>query len=121
MESRHAGLVEDLRSRIARIQKAPACRAGASVVPFGVAAIDAALPERGLACGALHEVAGSGPDIEHGAASALLVAGVLARVRGQVLWAVERRDLFAPALAGVGLPPIAWCWRRRATPPPCSW
>jgi protein ImuA len=48
---------------------------------------------------------GGGPDIEHGAAAALLIAGLLARAGGRVLWVVERHDLFAPALQGVGLPP----------------
>ena len=55
--------------------------------------------------GALHEVAGTGPDTEHAAAAALFAAGVLARLRGPVLWALTRDDLFAPALAGVGLHP----------------
>ncbi len=105
MENRHAGLVEDLRSRIAKIGKTGVCRAGASIVPFGVAAIDAALPEHGLACGALHEMAGAGPDTEHGCAAALLAAGILGRRRGTVLWIVDRPDLFAPALSQVGLHP----------------
>ena len=68
-------------------------------------ALDGALPGGGLALGSLHEVAGSGPDVEHGAAAALFIAGTLARLSGTVLWAVERHDLFAPALAGVGLAP----------------
>ena len=58
-----------------------------------------------MALGALHEMAGAGPDTEHGAAAALFAAGVLARSHGPVLWTVERHDLFAPALAGVGLHP----------------
>ncbi len=106
-----AGLVEALRSRIAGIGRAAPPRGGAAaVIPLGVAAIDATLPGHGLACGALHEIAGTGPDVEHGAAAALLVAGLLGRSgkaggRGTVLWIVERADLFAPALAGVGLHP----------------
>ena len=97
-----AALLDGLRRTIGRVQRRDS-RARPAAIPFGVAEIDHALPSQGLLRGALHEVAGTGPDIEHGSASALLVAGVLARVRGQVLWAVERRDLFAPALAGVGL------------------
>ena len=58
-----------------------------------------------MALGALHEVAGGGPDIEHGAAAALLIASVLARLPSQVLWVLERPDLFAPALGAVGLHP----------------
>jgi len=56
-----------------------------------------------LILGVLHEVSGGGPDVEHGASAALLIAGVLARHPGQVLWVVERADLFAPALDAVGL------------------
>jgi len=74
-------------------------------VPFGVPAVDEKLPNGGLALGALHEIAGAGPDTEHGAAAALLTAGILARMTGPVLWVMEHADLFAPGLAGVGLHP----------------
>ena len=70
-----------------------------AVVPFGVPGIDAALPGGGIARGALHEAAGSGPDTEHGATAALLAASVLARAAGPVLWVSTHFDLFAPALA----------------------
>jgi len=70
-----------------------------------VDAIDRTLPGGGLALGALHEVAGGGPEVEHGAAAALFIAGLLGRLRGPVLWALNQADLFAPALAGVGLAP----------------
>jgi protein ImuA len=98
-------LLEDLRAQVARLERGTAASAGASaVVPFGVPEIDSALPGGGgVARAALHEVAGDGSDAEHGAAAALLVAGLLARARGPVLWVSERFDLFAPALAGVGL------------------
>ena len=76
-----------------------------TVLRFGVAAIDTHLPAGGLSRTALHELAGIGPDTEHGAAPALLVAGLLARHSGQVLWVSRRGDLFAPALAAVGLHP----------------
>ncbi len=72
---------------------------------FGIAAINDHLPAGGLDCAGLHELSGTGPDTEHGATPALLVAGLLARHPGQVLWASERRDVFAPALAAVGLHP----------------
>ena len=77
----------------------------AAALPFGVACIDAALPGGGLALGGLHEIAGGGPDAEHGAAAALFAAGILARIPGPVLWVLEQRDLFAPGLAGAGLHP----------------
>jgi protein ImuA len=74
-------------------------------LPFGLAAIDTALPCDGIALAALHEAAGAGPDVEHGAAAALLIAGILARLQGPVLWVIQQPDLFAPGLAGVGLHP----------------
>jgi protein ImuA len=96
--------LEELRLRIARIERT--LPAGArKVVRFGIPAIDRALPGGGMALGALHEVAGEGPEVEHGAASALFVAGLLARLRGPVLWVLGQPDLFAPALAAAGLPP----------------
>ena len=76
-----------------------------TVLRFGIAAIDTHLPAGGLSCAALHELAGIGPDTEHGTTPALLVAGLLARQSGQVLWVSRHRDLFAPALAAVGLHP----------------
>ena len=96
-------LIETLRARIARIERAGTHRRGAAI-PLGPA-IDAALPGGGLPLGALHEIAGAGPDTEHGAAAALFVAGILARHRGPVLWATEHADLFAPGLAAAGLHP----------------
>jgi protein ImuA len=100
-------LIGELRSRIAAMERGIAARRTRGVLRFGVPEIDAALPgdSPGLPLGALHEVAGSGPDSEHGAAAALWIAGVLGRLPGQVLWVLERRDLFAPALAAVGLNP----------------
>ena len=74
-------------------------------LPFGLDAIDHCLPARGLALGALHEVAGGGNGAVHGAAAALFAAGIMARTTGQILWCVARRDLFAPAIAQAGLHP----------------
>ena len=76
-----------------------------AVLRFGIAAIDTHLPAGGLSRAALHELAGIGPDTEHGTTPALLVASLLARQPGQVLWVSRHRDLFAPALAAVGLHP----------------
>ena len=104
-----AALLDDLRARVARIERhplGPGRAAIATAVPFGIPEIDRALPGGGIARGALHEAAGSSvDDAEHGAA-ALLAAGVLARAGGgPVLWVSERFDLFALALAGAGLAP----------------
>lgn len=90
-----------LKARIAQVGRPP--RAGHTALPFGIPAIDTRLPGGGLPLGALHEVAGGGPDTEHGAAAALLIAGILARLPGQILWVLERPDLFVPALDAAGL------------------
>ena len=58
-------------------------RARRTVLPFGIKAIDARLPEGGLALGALHEVAGGGNGAIDGAAAALFAAGIAARTTGQ--------------------------------------
>jgi len=93
---------------VAHIARDPAHRR-APAIRFGIAALDRHLPAGGLTIGALHEAAGTGPDTEHDAVAALFAAGALARLRGPVLWALTRDDLFAPALAG-----------RRAAPRPAD-
>jgi protein ImuA len=100
-----------LRLRIARLERsagaAGAGQAGQhrSVLPFGVAAIDGHLPGGGLGLACLHEVAAGGPEVEHGAAASLFVAGLAARMEGPVLWVIAQNDLFAPGLAAAGLHP----------------
>ena len=96
-------IVEELRERIQRLEGAVTRRR--TVLSFGVKEIDRRLPEGGLALAALHEVAGGGNGAVDGAAAALFAAGIAARTRGQVLWCVTRKDLFAPALAQAGLLP----------------
>lgn len=93
-----------LRVQIARIERGSAAPSR-PVIPFGIPVLDRSLPFGGLPRGALHEVAGAGPDTEHGAAAAQYLAGMLARMEGPVLWVVERPDLFAPGLACAGLHP----------------
>ena len=100
----NADRLRALRDQIARIERGHVGALG-KTVPFGIPAMDEILPNGGLALGALHEIAGAGPDTEHGAAAALLTAGILARMAGPVLWVVEQADLFAPGLAGAGLHP----------------
>ena len=97
--------LEALRERIARIERAHTRPSATPALPFGLAAIDDALPGGGLALAALHEAASSGPDTEHAAAATLFIAGILARLPGPVLWVQQQADLFAPGLAGVGLQP----------------
>src|SRR6202040_1299651 len=71
-----AASLDLLRQRLRQIEQ-PA-RHG--VLPFGVAAIDRALPGGGLALGAVHEILGAGGDEEDGAAAAGFAAAILARI-----------------------------------------
>ncbi len=96
--------LDRLRASIARIERGVP-RAGLPPLPFGLPALDAALPGGGLAVNALHEVVGTGIDLQHAAIAARFAAGILARRPGPVLWVLERADLFAPGLAGAGLHP----------------
>jgi protein ImuA len=95
--------LDAVRERVRHIEAAD--RVAHGVLGFGVHSIDARLPRGGLALGALHEVAGGGNGAVHGAAAALFTAGIMARTSGKILWCVTRRDLFAPAMAQVGLHP----------------
>ena len=72
----HSTSINSLRERIRRIE-APRSH---GVLPFGIAAIDRALPGGGLPLGALHEVLDAEADEEDGAASAGFIAGILARL-----------------------------------------
>lgn len=92
-----------LRARIRALER-PSARAG-GVLPFGVAFVDAVLPEGGLALGTLHEIAGGGADAVMAAAATCFTAGILARMAGPVIWCASAGDLFAPGLAGMGLAP----------------
>src|SRR5437016_3429418 len=82
-------------------------RVEAAVLPFGVPAMDAALPGGGLALGALHEIAGTEADEEDGATAAAFVAGILARLLPPqpVLWCLASDDLYGPGLVACGLAP----------------
>jgi len=103
MNSRPAPELADLRAHIERLEQSG--RPDCGVLPFGIGPLDAALPRGGLARGALHEVAGGGDGAVDGAVAALFVAGIAARLPGQILWCVTRPDLFAPALKQAGLDP----------------
>jgi protein ImuA len=112
-------LLSELRERVRRIERSPAMAHG--VLPFRVAAIDAALPGGGLARGAVHEILGVGGDEEDGALAAAFAAYILGRlgagphpnpppwIRGRegglVLWCLPRPDLYGPGLAAHGLDP----------------
>ena len=80
--------------------------AGVRAVPTGVAAIDRALPGRGLALGALHEILR--PTTVDGAAdgfAAVLLARLATAADAPVLWITGAGDLYPPGLAAFGLTP----------------
>ena len=101
----HIADLSALRTTIARLERRAAADRGAMPLSFGLPLVDAALPGGGVVRGALHEACGAGPQVEHGAAAALLAAGLLAGVPGEVMWVLEQRDIYPPALAEVGLTP----------------
>jgi protein ImuA len=96
--------LDALRQRIRALER-PAARTD-GVHPFGIAALDGHLPEGGLAAGALHEIAGGGPDAIQAAAATLFIAGILARLAAApIVWCAAARDLFPPGLVCAGLDP----------------
>src|SRR6266568_932467 len=107
-----------LRERIGHIER-PA-RHG--VLPFGVAALDSALPGGGLALGAVHEILGQGGDEEDGAAATGFAAAILARRgAGPILWCLKRADLYGPGLLAYGLDPSRLALVRAARDDDIAW
>jgi hypothetical protein len=98
----HASALFKLRRKIERLGTTSSER---RTLAFGIEAIDRALPGGGLALGAVHEITEQGTDGARASLSALFAAGILARLPGPVIWCLHSRDLFAPALARVGLHP----------------
>ena len=97
-----------LREQVRHIESAGRA-AGRSRLPMGLAEVDARLGG-GLAVGALHEAAPASPALGDEAAATLFLAALAAFLSGAeddgaVLWALSRRDLFAPGLALAGLTP----------------
>lgn len=104
--SRQARLAE-LRDEVRRIESPQGCD-GRRVLPFGLEAVDDRLTAGGLAVAGLHEVAPASSALGDDAASTLFIAAIAARLAGSdrmILWALSRRDLFAPGLAQAGLGP----------------
>lgn len=93
-----------LRAEVRALESLGKARGG-EMLPFGIEDIDSRLAGGGLAVAALHEVAADRPSLADDAAATLFAAAVAARRPGIVLWALARRDLFAPGLAGAGLAP----------------
>src|SRR5260221_14709828 len=94
-----------LRHRLEALARAG--RPASAVLPFGIAAVDTALSQGGLALGALHEFAGAGLDEEDGAIATAFVAGILARLqpRRPVLWWLAAGGPYRPGPAACGLAP----------------
>lgn len=92
-----------------RAQLAQAQSQRGPVLAFGVDALDSRLAGHGLDGAGLHEVAGATASLNDDAAATLFAAGIAARFASQpsfnVLWALSRFDLYAPALEHVGLGP----------------
>ena len=107
--------IADLRRWLVRMESRG--RAPAALLPFEIAEVDAHLPGGGLPLGHLHEVIGGGAAIEYAGVATLFAAGIVARLAGPVLWCLRGRDLFAPALARIGLHPdrVIYCetWKDR--------
>lgn len=102
----HALPVGALRAQVEAIQASG--REDGRVLPFGIGEMDSRLAGCGLAIGALHELTGASSSLNDDAAATLFGAGIAARLTetgASILWVLTRRDLFAPALAQVGLAP----------------
>lgn len=109
--------VAELRRRIDALERAGSGdmagkRTGSlGALPFGAPEIDDALPWRGLAPGALHEVSGPARDAAALGFVSALLARLAARAPGAVLWcrrrgaSYESGDIYAPGLAAFGLDP----------------
>jgi len=105
--------VAALRRRVRVLERGGMAGAGHGVLSLGAPAVDAVLPDGGLALGALHEVRGA---INEGAALGF-VGALLARLmrqlpeRAGILWCQrshmrhETGALYAPGLAALGLDP----------------
>jgi protein ImuA len=94
-----------LRTKIAAL--ATGGRGDSESLAFGDPRVDDCLPGGGLPLGQWHEFMGEGMEAETCAAPAAfaaLAAAPLAR-RGEAVWVMQREDLHAPGLAGLGFPP----------------
>jgi len=103
MQSHSVHPLETLRAQIRAIE-ASGLTGAAERLPFEVQAVDGKLGG-GLVVAALHEITGATSSPGDDAAASLFTGGIAARLKGMVLWVIQRRDLFAPALDQAGLPP----------------
>ena len=101
--------LDALRAEIRAIEGGGAVAAARPALGLGLSTLDERLARGGLDP-ALHEAAAASPAPGDDAAATLFLAALAARFSqaagsNQVLWAMARRDLFAPALAQAGLTP----------------
>ncbi|MGO9486225.1 MAG: ImuA family protein [Rhodomicrobium sp.] len=105
--------LETLRLQI-RALEGHRLEANACVLPFADARLNAPLPGRGLALGALHEFCAGGLEGELAPAVTAFAAAVAAEVLrahdGFLLWAASQADCYAPGLACLGLDPSRIVW-----------
>ena len=120
-EASRSGRLAALRRRLEALERTG--RQDRRVLPFALPAVDKALPGKGLALGALHEVAGAGAEEEDGAVAAAFLAGILARLRPglPVLWCLAEGDLYGPGLAAAGLDPGRLILARARRPQEVLW
>jgi protein ImuA len=99
-----------LRAEVRRVEHKGSAGDARPCLAFEIPQVDERLAGGGLAWG-LHEAAPATPGPNDEAAATLFLAALAARFvmargkGGQVLWALTRRDLFAPGLAQAGLTP----------------
>ena len=107
--------IADLRRWLERAESHG--RANGGSLPFKISEVDRHLPGGGIQLGHLHEVIEGGPASSFAGLATLFTAGIIARIPGPVLWCLRGRDLFAPALARIGLHPsrVIYCetWNDR--------
>src|SRR4051794_19695341 len=103
-ESAQSEGLASLRAAV-RALESPRGRGEGAVLRFGIDDVDDRLADGGLAVAALHEAAAARGGLPDEAAATLFLASLAARREGPVLWALARRDLFAPGLACAGLRP----------------
>lgn len=98
-------LLDDLRRRIRKLERRHPGQSAPTVLPFGIAKIDAALPWGGLPLAGLHDVIARRSLAAATGFSAALLGRAIEGGSRTVLWCHRGRDLYGPGLAALGLGP----------------
>lgn len=102
--SRKTAVLQGLKAQIQRLERFESLQGRThAVLPFGVPEVDACWPD-GFPIAALHEVSGA-PTAAGFTAATAFTAALGARLKRNVLWCTTGHELYAPGLAGLGLPP----------------